>query len=128
MTRQGTERHALRERGARSCMKPRPAPPRRCCAWSGCPSWFGNARRGAVRSSARWNWRVTPSIASPILMAWPGADSGIATPIDFLLEHRAPPGCRCTATNPPLKLANQFIRHGLTLADFVIVLLRAGGA
>jgi len=41
----------------------------------------------------------------------------------FLLEWRAPEGCTCIVTNPP-KLADEFIRHGLTLVEKVIVLLR----
>jgi hypothetical protein len=35
--------------------------------------------------------------------------------IDFLLERRAPDGVGAIVTNPPYKLAAQFIRHGLAL-------------
>ena len=43
---------------------------------------------------------------------------------DFLLELAAPPGCATIVTNPPFKLADDFIRHGLRLVPTVIVLLR----
>ena len=58
------------------------------------------------------------------LVAHAGADPGIESRIDFLLEWRAPEGCTCIVTNPPFKLADEFIRHGLTLVEKVIVLLR----
>lgn len=44
--------------------------------------------------------------------------------VDFLMETRAPAGCKVIVGNPPFKLANEFIRHGLTLAPTVIMLLR----
>lgn len=44
--------------------------------------------------------------------------------IDFLLEQRAPPGCGLILTNPPFKLMDEFVRHGLRLAPHVIVLAR----
>ncbi len=44
--------------------------------------------------------------------------------IDFLMEHRAPEGVQSIVTNPPFKLADEFIRHGLTLVPTVVMLLR----
>ena len=58
------------------------------------------------------------------LVAHEGADPDIAPRVDFLMERAAPPGCGCIVTNPPYKLADAFIRHGLTLVPRVIVLLR----
>lgn len=44
--------------------------------------------------------------------------------VDFLMESRAPAGVKTIIGNPPFKLANEFVRHGLTLAPTVIMLLR----
>lgn len=44
--------------------------------------------------------------------------------VDFLMERRAPMGCEVILTNPPFKSADAFIRHALTLAPKVIMLLR----
>lgn len=44
--------------------------------------------------------------------------------VDFLMESKAPEGCNTILTNPPYKLADQCVRHGLTLCDVVIVLCR----
>lgn len=44
--------------------------------------------------------------------------------IDFLMEYTAPIGCEAIITNPPYKLADQFVRHALTLVPKVIMLLR----
>ncbi|MBY0448108.1 MAG: hypothetical protein K2P95_05400 [Hyphomonadaceae bacterium] len=43
---------------------------------------------------------------------------------DFLLERAAPPYVECIVTNPPFKLSDQFVRHGLFLVPKVVVLLR----
>lgn len=44
--------------------------------------------------------------------------------VDFLMEHSAPTYIGAIVTNPPFKLANQFVAHGLMLAPKVIMLLR----
>ena len=44
--------------------------------------------------------------------------------VDFLMEHRAPADVQTIVTNPPFKLADQFVRHALRLVPTVIVLLR----
>src|SRR5215471_18386905 len=44
--------------------------------------------------------------------------------IDFLMERRAPQGAEGTVTNPPYKLAAEFVRHGLALVPKVAMLLR----
>ncbi len=44
--------------------------------------------------------------------------------VDFLTEHRAPEGTEAIVTNPPFKLANEFVEHALDLCPRVIMLLR----
>ena len=44
--------------------------------------------------------------------------------IDFLIERRAPDGVEALVTNPPFKLAADFVRHGLALVPMVAMLLR----
>ena len=44
--------------------------------------------------------------------------------VDFLMELRPPIGCECIVTNPPYKLADQFVRHALSLVPLVVMLLR----
>jgi hypothetical protein len=50
----------------------------------------------------------------------PASESGI----DFLLEQRAPGGIEAIVTNPPYKLADQFVAHALRLVPRVVMLLR----
>lgn len=44
--------------------------------------------------------------------------------VDFLMEHSAPTYIGAIVTNPPFKLAGEFVAHGLMLAPKVIMLLR----
>lgn len=44
--------------------------------------------------------------------------------VDFLMETRAPDGVDQIVTNPPFKLMDEFVRHGLHLCRSVIVLAR----
>jgi hypothetical protein len=44
--------------------------------------------------------------------------------VDFLMEMNPPMGCECIVTNPPYKLANEFIRHAIALVPKVCMLLR----
>lgn len=44
--------------------------------------------------------------------------------IDFLMETGAPTFIGAVVTNPPFKLANQFVGHALMLAPKVVMLLR----
>jgi hypothetical protein len=91
------------------------------CIWEPC------AGRGAI-------WRVLAenghAVACADLVAYPGADEGIETPRDFLMEYAKPPiisdrgGIGAIVTNPPFKIADDFIRHGLSFKLPVIVLLR----
>jgi hypothetical protein len=83
--------------------------------------WEPCAGRGAISRHLK---AAGHHVVAQDLHAYEGADEGIETPIDFLLERKAPAGCTCIVTNPPFKLADQFIRHGLRLVPRVIVLLR----
>lgn len=49
---------------------------------------------------------------------------GVREGIDFLMEQEPWLGIECIVTNPPFKLADEFIRHGLRLCPKVIMLLR----
>jgi hypothetical protein len=44
--------------------------------------------------------------------------------VDFLIERRAPEGTQAIITNPPFKLANEFVGHALELCPRVVMLLR----
>jgi hypothetical protein len=44
--------------------------------------------------------------------------------VDFLKETRAPAGTQAIVTNPPFKIAAQFVEHALRLSPLVIMLLR----
>jgi hypothetical protein len=46
--------------------------------------------------------------------------------IDFLMERAAPAGVTAIVTNPPYKLADDFIRNALQLCPTVCMLLRLG--
>jgi hypothetical protein len=50
----------------------------------------------------------------------PGQESGI----DFLMEPRAPEGVEAIVTNPPFKLAADFVRRGLDLVPKLYLLVR----
>lgn len=43
---------------------------------------------------------------------------------DFLATTQAPPGVEAIITNPPYRIADQFVRHALSLCPTVIMLLR----
>jgi hypothetical protein len=43
---------------------------------------------------------------------------------DFLMERKAPDGCEAIVTNPPFRLADQFVAHALELCPRVVMLLR----
>jgi hypothetical protein len=49
----------------------------------------------------------------------PDSEAGV----DFLLERHVPPGIEAIVTNPPFKLAAQFVEHALDLCPLVIMLL-----
>jgi hypothetical protein len=43
---------------------------------------------------------------------------------DFLMERKAPEGTEAIVTNPPYKLAAEFVTHALQLCPLVVMLLR----
>jgi hypothetical protein len=43
---------------------------------------------------------------------------------DFLTTTKAPVGCQAVVTNPPYRLAEQFVAHALKLVPLVIMLCR----
>lgn len=119
---QGAARHSLAERGndlyetpavaVQVLLRHESLPP---------VVWEPAAGRGAISRELE---AAGLSVWKSDLVAYEGADSGIETPIDFLFECVAPVRAGCIVTNPPYKLSDQFIRHGLTLVPRVIVLLR----
>jgi hypothetical protein len=44
--------------------------------------------------------------------------------VDFLMERQAPAGVQAIVTNPPFKLATEFVEHALELCPIVVMLLR----
>jgi hypothetical protein len=44
--------------------------------------------------------------------------------VDFLTERKAPAGCQAVVTNPPFRLAQQFVEHAMQLVPQVYMLLR----
>ena len=72
--------------------------------------WEPCAGRGAI---VRELVAAGHDVCAMDLVAYEGADPGIETRIDFLMERRAPLGFTCIVTNPPFKLADAFVRHGL---------------
>jgi hypothetical protein len=120
--RQGADRAPLKDRkndlyetppeATLTLLRAEPLPP---LIWEPC------AGRGAIARILRAAGRT---VVTHDLVAYEGADPGIESGIDFLMERQAPIGCACVVTNPPFKLADAFIRHGLALGCDVIVLLR----
>lgn len=119
---QGASRHALADRGndlyetpedaTRTLLRVEPLPHR---------IWEPAAGRGAI---SRLLIEAGHDVVRHDLVAYPGADEGISTPIDFLMERKAPEGVEAIVTNPPYKLCDPFLRHALMLVPRVVVLLR----
>lgn len=128
---QGASRHALKDRKDDLYETPE------CCvisahaagvfAYATFPGshgqiWEPCAGRGAISRTLRG---LGYGVTAQDLVDHPGRDADIQTGIDFLMEREAPRAASCIITNPPFKLADAFIRHGLELVPTVIVLLRA---
>jgi hypothetical protein len=123
--RQGADRSALKERrddlyetpmcATRALMRVEPLPHR---------IWEPAAGRGAI---ARELEAAGHHVTKSDLVAYPGADEGIVTPVDFLLEPRSSLLAHAEAivSNAPYKNADEFIRRGLFHFRLpIIVLLR----
>lgn len=121
--RQGADRAALSERAndlyetpecaIRTLLRVEPWLPSRI--------WEPSAGRGAISRVLK---AAGHEVIAHDLVAYDRADPGIETPIDFLMERRAPIGVSRIVTNPPFKNGDEFIRHGLRLGCEVVVLLR----
>jgi hypothetical protein len=83
--------------------------------------WEPAAGRGAISREIEATGR---RVVKSDLAAYPGADDGIQSGVDFLLEREPPPGVEAIVTNPPYKLGDDFVRHGLRLGLPVYALLR----
>jgi hypothetical protein len=118
--RQGASKHALRDRANDLYETP-------ACAVHALlrheklphTIWEPCAGRGALSRELRAYGHY---VVTEDLVGYSGADAEIVFGRDFLMERI--PRCRTIVTNPPFKLADQFIRHGLGLGCDVIVLLR----
>ena len=49
---------------------------------------------------------------------------GMTGRLDFLKVQSAPPAVQAIVTNPPFKIANQFVAHAIELCPLVVMLLR----
>lgn len=83
--------------------------------------WEPCAGLGAIARVLAWSGR---KVLATDLHAHAGAFPGITAPVDFFNLDRAPAGYRTIVTNPPYRRTDAFVRHGLTLCDRVVVLLR----
>jgi hypothetical protein len=83
--------------------------------------WEPCAGRGAISRELR---SAGHTVVTTDLVAHVGADDGIVSGVDFLMERHVLDGATAIVTNPPFKNADAFIRHGLDLGLSVIVLLR----
>jgi hypothetical protein len=120
--RQGADRAPLKERGDDLYETPRCAI-RALMDVEALPHiiWEPAAGRGAIARELEAAGHI---VIKTDLCAYPGADEGIASGVDFLMGTRAPAGAEMIVTNPPFKLADAFIRKGLGFDIPVIVLLR----
>ena len=86
------------------------------------PIWECAAGKGAI---ARVLLKHGFLVEMTDLCGHDGADKGIRSGVDFLMERHPPtPHMRIIVTNPPYKLTDEFIDHGLNMGCYVIVLLR----
>ena len=120
---QGASRHKFEDRGDDLYETPACAVEALLNVWPEIqlrgPVWEPCAGRGAIKRVLEA--RGIPVVASD-LVAHDGADEGIETSVDFLMERVRQ--ANTIITNPPYKLQDRFIRHGLALGCEVIVLLR----
>jgi hypothetical protein len=116
----GNARAALAERGDDLYETP-PEATRALLRAEKLPHWLWEpaAGRGAIVDVLRG--------AGHTVLASDLVDYGCSTHFhgrDFLMEYKAPDGCEAIITNPPFKLANQFVLQALALCPRVIMLLR----
>lgn len=82
--------------------------------------WEPACGDGAIVSVLRAEFDCTVTATDLVDRACPDSESAI----DFLLEQSAPDGVEAIVTNPPFKLANEFVRHALKLVPDVYMFLR----
>jgi hypothetical protein len=81
--------------------------------------WEPAAGCGAIAETLRTAGHI---VHASDLHDWGCPDCRIG--VDFLDARRAPAGVTCIVTNPPYKLAEQFVTHGLKRCPYVVMLLR----
>ena len=94
---------------------------RRCCGSRIFRLDYGSRRAVAGRSSNVLRAAGHEVIGSDLV------DYGDPTHFyrrDFLMEHKPPDGCEAIVTNPPYKLAEEFVQHAMDLCPRVVMLLR----
>lgn len=81
---------------------------------------------GAVWEPACGRGAIAEVLKAAGYPVWPTdlVDYGYGTPVDFLGVDAPPVGTGCILTNPPFKIANQFVNHALHLHPRVYMLLR----
>jgi hypothetical protein len=112
------QRHSLVERGLDLYETPAVAVEALLCAEI-IPHaiWEPAAGRGAIVNVLRNHGHAV--IASDIFDY-----GGLHFVRDFLGESKAPTGCSCIVTNPPFRLAEEFVAHALELSPLVVMLQR----
>jgi hypothetical protein len=117
---QGAKAHAVADRG--DDLYETPA----CATWALIKAeelpldiWEPCAGRGAIARELR---EAGHFVIAEDLVAYPGADEDVKPGQNLFFASRAP--CQTIVTNPPYKLADKIIRHGLKLDCTVIVLQR----
>ncbi len=120
LARVGANRHALRDRKDDLYETPDCATETLCREFRlSRVIWEPACGRGAIARvlSAKGHQVICSDLVD---YGYEGATAGV----DFLMERQAPAGCHCIVTNPPFKLANEFVRVALDLVPTCVVLLR----
>ena len=81
--------------------------------------WEPACGRGAIVRVLR---NAGHEVVATDLVAYGSPDS--ASQIDFRIEHRSPSGVEAIITNPPYKLAEQFVSRAIDLRPRIVMLLR----
>lgn len=116
----GTKRHSLSERGAdlyetpppavHALLKVEPVP---------FTLWEPACGPGSIVQTLRDTGRA---VYATDLNDWGCPDSQAG--VDFLMEHKAPPGIGAILTNPPFKNAAAFVRRARQLSPLTMMLVR----
>ena len=82
--------------------------------------WEPACGRGAIVRKLR---AAGHDVVATDLVDYRSPDQDLAG-VDFLLETKAPDGAGAAITNPPFKLAGEFVAHAIKLCPLVAMLLR----